>query len=102
MTFQPGGSAIADKVFITFGSLSTFITTQSGVENWTILIDGSTSGKPCHRVRIISATTFGGFHGISGQRVCEWLSYTCPETMSPLLEQLQCRLPTCLLFKSIT
>lgn len=47
VTFQPSGVTNIFPVFNDFSTLSTYITSQPGINNWTILVDGSqTSGSP--------------------------------------------------------
>src|SRR5258708_31212315 len=47
VTFQPSGTDIPGKVYTVFSALVTFINSQPGVNDWTILVDGSaTAGSP--------------------------------------------------------
>ena len=44
VTFQPGVGTNTFPVYDNFGPLSAYITTQPGINDWTILVDGSSSG----------------------------------------------------------
>jgi len=105
VTYQLGGVAIAGKVFTDFASLDTFITTQPGVTDWTILIDGSAlpppPGPPPNRgsPSILPSGSYPlpvlvAFAGTGRQPSSERLPDTGPATAFRSLGRAPCRSAT--------